>query len=71
MRYSPSTNGFYPDNFKYQEIPDDIIQIDDDLYTELIEDQSEGKIITPNGSDEPYLSDPPVQEVVIDDATNV
>lgn len=66
MRYSPSTNGFYPDNFKYQEIPDDIIEIDDDLYTELIEGQSEGKIITPSGSDAPYLSDPPDPAVVIE-----
>lgn len=58
MRYSPSQNGFYPEDTHYPNLPDDIIEIPNDLYAQLLDGQSKGKIITPNGDGVPYLSDP-------------
>lgn len=67
MRYSPSQNGFYPEDTHYPNLPDDIIEIPNDLYAQLLDGQSNGKIITPNGGDAPYLSDPapPTPEQII------
>lgn len=58
MRYSPSRNGFYPENVNYPDIPPDIIFITDELYHRLLQGQSEGKIITANGNELPYLTEP-------------
>lgn len=57
MRYSPSTNGFFPDDTSYISLPDDVIMITDSLYRELLTGQMQGKVITPNGSEPPFLSD--------------
>ncbi|MGQ3910899.1 tail fiber assembly protein [Enterobacter hormaechei] len=35
MRYSPSMNGFYPEDTEYNDLPNDIIYISDDLYQQL------------------------------------
>jgi len=68
MRYSPSTNGFYPEEINYGDnLPKDLIVISDELYQNLLTGQSEGKVITANGKKLPYLSDmpPPTKEEAI------
>lgn len=60
MRYSPSMNGFYPEEINYgNNLPEDLIVISQDFYINLLNGQSSGKVITPNGTDLPYLSEPP------------
>lgn len=51
-------NGFYPETIDYPNLPDDLISITDDLYKQLLIGQNSGKLITPNGSEAPYLSEP-------------
>lgn len=58
IKYSPAQNGFFPSNIDYQTLPDDAFEITTELYNELLKGQSDGKIITPNGSKQPYLSEP-------------
>jgi hypothetical protein len=65
MQYSPSTNGFYAEEIGYDFLPPDVMDITDELYAELLEGQSEGKVITPNGNEPPYLSEPAVDYVAI------
>lgn len=61
--YSPETGGLYPDGEKYKSLPPDAVEITADLYSELINGQSAGKNITPNGSGLPYLSEPVIDHV--------
>lgn len=61
--YSPATSGLYPDGEKYNSLPPDAVEITEELYSELINGQSAGKNITPNGSGLPYLSDPVIDHV--------
>lgn len=57
--YSPSTNGLYPDGELYgAHLPPDAIVLSLSQYQGLIEGQAAGKVITPNGSEVPYLSEP-------------
>ena len=57
--YSPSTNGLYPDGELYgAHLPSDAIVLSLSQYQGLIEGQASGKVITPNGSEVPYLSEP-------------
>lgn len=59
--YSPSTNGLYPDGELYgNTLPQDVVTLSASDYKILIEGQSAGKVITPNGSELPYLSDPEI-----------
>ncbi|MGP9063141.1 tail fiber assembly protein [Klebsiella quasipneumoniae subsp. similipneumoniae] len=59
--YSPSTNGLYPDGELYGgNLPPDVVLLSLSQYQELIQGQSAGKVITPNGSEVPYLSEPTV-----------
>lgn len=59
--YSPSTNGLYPDGELYgAHLPPDAIVLSLSQYQGLIEGQAAGKVITPNGSEVPYLSEPVV-----------
>ncbi|MEN3257774.1 tail fiber assembly protein [Sodalis endosymbiont of Spalangia cameroni] len=63
--YSPSENSFYcTDAVFYAELPSDRVEITENLWQELLSGQSEGKVITPNGSDAPYLSDPKIDHVL-------
>lgn len=71
MRYSPSTNGFYPEDTCYINLPSDIIIISDELYFHLIDGQSAGRLITPNGSNKPYLSDPEINYVAAANAARL
>lgn len=59
MRYSPSENGFYPEDTNYPNLPADVIFIDENFYLSLMAAQDTGKIITANGSEPPYLTEPP------------
>ncbi|OHY60165.1 hypothetical protein BB778_26835 [Pluralibacter gergoviae] len=59
--YSPSKNGLYPDGELYgANLPIDAVLLSLSQYQELIKGQASGKVITPNGSEVPYLSDPVV-----------
>lgn len=59
--YSPSTNGLYPDGELYgKNLPQDVVTLSASDYQTLIEGQSAGKVITPNGSELPYLSEPDI-----------
>ena len=57
--YSPSSRGFYNDYIHESNIPEDAIEISQDLYSFLLEQQSQGKIIQPGISGLPEAVDPP------------
>ncbi|HDT6544743.1 TPA: tail fiber assembly protein [Kluyvera ascorbata] len=64
IKYSPGTNGFYNDSINYGDsLPNDLIDIPDNIYRNLLIGQSEGKLITPNGSNIPVLIEPAVNYV--------
>ncbi|HCR9761236.1 TPA: tail fiber assembly protein [Citrobacter koseri] len=44
-------------------MPPDVIYITDEFYFGLMDGQSHGKTITPNGTEPPYLVDPIVDDV--------
>ncbi|WP_264384618.1 tail fiber assembly protein [Siccibacter colletis] len=54
MRYSPSLNGFYPENNDYPNLPKDVMIIPDELYLELLNGQAAGKVITPHANKKGY-----------------
>ena len=55
MRYSPKTNGFYPEDTEYHDLPDDIIVINDALYQQL-----KGQSIEMGSDGMPRILIPPV-----------
>lgn len=55
MRYSKATNGFYTED--HPTIPEDAVQITDELYTALFEGQAGDKQITSDESGMPILID--------------
>lgn len=57
MYYAKSTNGFYDPAFNV--LPDDAVEITDELWQSLLDGQSQGKIISANASGMPYLEDKP------------
>ena len=58
--YSPSTRGFYPlEVFELDKMPDDVVEITQEEYKNLLEGQSLGKEIKPDDTGRPYLADPP------------
>lgn len=59
MRYSPSLNGFFPEQVDYPSLPSDLITIEQAYYEELLAAQAVGKIIGPNEDGVPVASDPP------------
>jgi hypothetical protein len=56
--YSPSTRGFY-DAAVSAAIPEDAVEISDDLYVQLLEGQGQGKQIVPGADGTPVLQEPP------------
>lgn len=56
MLYSANTNRFYDDPSRYQNAPDDLKEIPDDLYQSLIAGNSEGKNIVPGKDGLPTLA---------------
>ncbi len=65
MRYSPSTNGFYADEIDYQNLPDDIITISDELYQSLMKGQTEGKEISSDEDGNPILKEIKIDQVAV------
>lgn len=60
MKYfSASTNGFYSEEIHGENMPDDVVEISDEKWQQLLEGQSAGKWITPDESGYPVLTDPP------------
>lgn len=56
--YSASNRGFYHSDIHGDNIPEDAKQITEDLHRELIEGQSNGKVISVNTRGRPVLKDP-------------
>jgi len=57
MYYASSTKGFYTPDIN-PIIPDDVVEITDAYYQELLSGQSNGKCITANSEGYPALTDP-------------
>lgn len=58
MYYSGSSRGFYEKEIHGDKIPSDAVEISIDLYEQLLEGQSVGKVINSGADGVPYLSDP-------------
>ena len=54
MFYAKSTGGFYTPEINWNNIPDDALEITDDKYLELLQAQSDGKIITSDDKGNPF-----------------
>lgn len=67
MKFSPSTKGFYLAAIHGSNIPLDSVEITAEEHADLLEGQSQGKIITAGPSGVPYLADPapPTQSQII------
>jgi hypothetical protein len=59
MKWSPSVQGFFSENSSY--IPDDAFDIEDELYFELMNGQSTGKIIINSQDNYPVLVEYPAK----------
>lgn len=59
MFYSAQTNGFYDPAVHGDNIPADAVEITCEQHAALLEGQSQGKVITCDGSGHPCLTDPP------------
>lgn len=59
--YSAITGGFYDPDVNNQ-IPSDVVEITDEYRWELIAGQSEGKLIAPDNTGYPVLSDPVINQ---------
>lgn len=55
---SKSAKGFYTPEIHGENMPTDVVEISDELYSELIDGQSQGKVIDWDSEDFPVLSDP-------------
>lgn len=59
MKYfSPSTRGFYALETNAGFIPEDAVEIEDDLHAEMMTGQAAGKQIVPDKNGQPKLADP-------------
>ncbi|MCX4187159.1 hypothetical protein [Methylophaga sp. OBS4] len=61
--YSAQENGFFDSDIHGENMPGDIVAISETEYSEIIEGQSLGKIISADSQGKPILSDRPVPEV--------
>ena len=59
MLYSKHTGGFYNLAIHGDNIPADAVEITNEEHRELIEGQSQGKIISADKNGKPVLKDPP------------
>lgn len=62
--YYASTNGFYDDNIN-QNIPKDSVEITVEKHQELLDAQSNGKVIQADKNGNPVLKDRPIVEPII------
>ena len=59
MFYSKSTGGFYVSGIHGDDIPGDAVAITVEYHAELLDGQSNGKMISSDGAGYPFLVDPP------------
>lgn len=59
MLYSKLTGGFYSNDIHGDNIPEDAVEITAEHHAALLEDQSQGKIISADENGYPILIDPP------------
>lgn len=57
--YSKTTKGFYDSEIHEDNIPSDSVEITKEYHQQLLNGQSNGKIITSNSTGYPILVDPP------------
>ncbi|OWY32207.1 hypothetical protein [Herbaspirillum aquaticum] len=57
MFFSKSTNGFYDPKINLDGMPEDAIEIGDDVYRQLLDGQAAGKIISADENGFPILLD--------------
>jgi hypothetical protein len=60
MKYSPTTGGFYPEDFPQESQPGDLIEVSDADYEALFVAQGEGKVIIAGDGGVPIAVDPAV-----------
>ena len=68
MFFSKTTNGFYDVNLKESygdSWPKDALEISDELYHNLLDGQTQGKVISSDKKGNPILVEPPVQAAII------
>lgn len=58
MFYSKATKGFYDESI-HSSMPDDVVGIPTEMYTELMGGQAGGKVICCGDDGYPFLADPP------------
>ncbi|MBK6262468.1 hypothetical protein [Citrobacter youngae] len=58
--YSAKENSFYPDDIEFPNLPSDLIEINYSYWISLLNDQSNGKIITSNENGYPVTIDRPI-----------
>lgn len=58
MFYSPSAAGFYSDEFHGDNIPEDAVEITDELYAQLVAGPAQGKRVVVGNDGLPRLADP-------------
>ena len=59
LYYSPSTRGFYSDDFHGDAIPEDKVELSEEEYQALLDGQAGGKFIVPGEGGLPILVDAP------------
>ncbi|MBO9332921.1 phage tail protein [Achromobacter xylosoxidans] len=59
LYYSPSTRGFYSDDFHGDAIPEDRVELAEERYQALLDGQASGKFIVPGEGGLPVLVDAP------------
>lgn len=57
MKYSATTNGFYPSDIAYAALPDDAVDVDAVTHAALMADQATGKTIAADASGNPVSVD--------------
>jgi hypothetical protein len=58
IRYSASRNSFYSTELDYPNLPDDLVEIQEETYAQLLTAQSSGKQIVPGTDGRPIAQDP-------------
>jgi len=68
--YSPTTKGFYTDDI-HDSMPDDVIELADDYYQHLIDDQSTGNVIVMGTNGQPITQKPVQPALTVEQARNM
>lgn len=70
--YSKTSNGFYSSDINEGDIPEDAVEITDELWQELLTGQGAGMVISSDSSGNPVLTAPPApsQDELVSMANN-